>query len=99
MPAMNSRDVPGGGWRAELNPCWVRESSGRNCKSQMTGPRRRDHVGMHSQSMTQVEIKSVESQQWPYADVHLTDSRNHAVAYGSGLDPRARRMLEHGAQQ
>jgi hypothetical protein len=31
--------------------------------------------------------------------VHLTDSGNHAVAHGSGLDPRTHRMLEHGAQK
>jgi hypothetical protein len=31
--------------------------------------------------------------------VHLTDSGNHAVAHGSGLDPRTHRMLEHGVQQ
>jgi hypothetical protein len=54
---------------------------------------------MHSQSMTEVEIKSVESQQGPYADVHLIDSGNHTVAHGSGLDPRPHRMREHGAQQ
>ncbi len=49
--------------------------------------------------MAQVEIESVESQKWPYADVHLTDSRNHALAHRSGLDPRTHRMLELGAQQ
>jgi hypothetical protein len=54
---------------------------------------------MQSHSMTEVEIEPLQSQQRPDADVYLLDSGNHAMARGRGLDPRTRRVLEHGSQQ
>ncbi|MBV8306987.1 MAG: hypothetical protein JO274_05870 [Gammaproteobacteria bacterium] len=49
--------------------------------------------------MTEVEIKWLQSQQRPDADVYQADSGNHAMAYGHGLDPRTYRFLELGFQQ
>jgi len=62
---MNARDVPGRGRRADLEPCRARESGGTKCESQATGPRGRDHVGMQSHPVTDVEIESLQSHQRP----------------------------------
>jgi hypothetical protein len=54
---------------------------------------------MQSQSMTEVEIESLQSHQGPDADVYQADSSNHAMAHGRGLDPHTRGLLERGSQQ
>jgi len=53
---------------------------------------------MQLHSMTKVEIDSLQSQQWPDADVYQSDSGRDAMAHGRGLDPRTHRVLEHGSQ-
>jgi hypothetical protein len=54
---------------------------------------------MQSHSMTEIEIDSLQSQQWPNADVYYTDSGNRAMAHGLGLDPRSHLVLDQGSQQ
>jgi hypothetical protein len=54
---------------------------------------------MQSHSIPKLEIESLQSQQWPDADVYRTDSGNRAMAHGLGLDPRSHPVLEHGSQQ
>jgi hypothetical protein len=54
---------------------------------------------MYAQSMTEVEIESLQSQQRPDTDVYQPDSGNCAMANGRGLYPRTNRVLERGSQQ
>jgi hypothetical protein len=96
---VSARDVPDSGGGADREPRWARESGGTNCEPQAAGPRGRDHIGVQSHSMTEVEIESLQSQQRPDPDVYLSDSGNHAMAHGCGLDPRTHRVLEHRIQQ
>jgi hypothetical protein len=70
-----------------------------NCEAQPAGPGGRDHIGMQSHSMTEVEIDSFQAQQRPDADMQLPDSDNRTIAHGHGPDPRTHRALELGFQQ
>ena len=97
--AANARHIPGSDWRADPEACRAHKIGGANCESQAAGIRGCDHVGMQSHSMAEVEIEALQSQERPDADAYRTDSGNHAMAHGCGLDPLTDRVLEHGSQQ
>jgi hypothetical protein len=84
--ADNARDIPGTGRRADRDPCWASERGGANGESQAAGPRSRDHVGVESRSRPEVEIKSLQPQQRPEADVYLRDAGNVASPHGRGFE-------------
>ncbi len=97
--AANACRIPGSGRRAHRKPCRAQNTGGANGESHATGIRDCDHVGVQSRSVAEVEIEVREAQERPHTDAYRTDSDNHSMTHGCGLDALTDRALEHRFQQ